>query len=261
MVSAHRQKKETRKGINNPFRLVLFFAVLTFALTLGVVYAWEALLMSPLYSYVQSIYPDNPEKAWKIAQRIEHFFISVVVNAIVVTLLLRLVDKQQHRLRESEERYRALFEHATDGIGVIRAVDFILIDANKKFAEILGYAPQALIGKHVDVLFPTADRLTARSLLESLACAPTDNPPENLLLGYDKEVALRPAAGGLLPVSLSCSALSMGEERLLTLIIHDLTERKKLEREREAMQHQLFQSSKLASIGEFRARTMGDSWQ
>jgi PAS domain S-box-containing protein len=253
MVSAHRQTKETRKGVNNRAKLVLFFAVLTFALTLIVVYAWEALLMSPLYSYVQSVYPNNPEKAWKTAQRVEHFFISVVVDAIVVTLLLRLVDKQQHRLRESEERYRALFEHATDGIGVIRTVDFILIDANRKFAEILGYAPQALIGKHVDVLFPTADRINARALLESLACAPSDSPTENLLLGYDKEVALRPAAGGLLPVSLSCSALSMGEERLLTLIIHDLTERKKLEREREAMQHQLFQSSKLASIGELSA--------
>lgn len=253
MASAHRQKKTTRKGINNPAKLVLFFAALTFVLTLVVVYAWEELLMTPLYSYVQGLYPNNPEKAWKTAQRIEHFFISVVVDAIVVTLLLRLVDKQQHRLRESEERYRALFEHATDGIGVVRAVDFMLIDANKKFAEILGYAPQALIGKHVDELIPTQDHMPARALLESLTFASADSPPENSFLGFDKEIALQSAAGGLLPVSLSCNALSMGEERLLILIIHDLTERKKLEREREAMQRQLFQSSKLASIGELSA--------
>ena len=56
-----------------------------------------------------------------------------------------------------------------------------------------------------------------------------------------------------MPVSLSCSAISMGKERLLTLIIHDLTEHKKLQRERAAMQQQLFQSSKLASIGELSA--------
>ncbi|HEX5735093.1 MAG TPA: ATP-binding protein [Blastocatellia bacterium] len=253
MASPNQQQRATRESGNNRFKLILFFAALTFVLTLAVVYAWEALLMSPLYDYVQRHYPNNPEKAWKVAQRIEHFFISVVVDAIVVTLLLRLVDKQQRRLRESEERYRALFEHASDGIGVVRATDFLILDVNNMFAEILGYKPPALIGKHVDELFADKEPLSARALLEQLACEESDRHPEDLSLGDHKEVDFRTASGGLLPVSLSCSVLSMGEEKLLTLIIHDLTERKKLQREREAMQRQLFQSSKLASIGELSA--------
>ncbi|HJQ70432.1 MAG TPA: ATP-binding protein [Blastocatellia bacterium] len=253
MASANLHEKDRPRGANNRFKLVLFFAALTFVLTLGVVYAWEALLMSPLYDYVQRHYPNQPEKAWKVAQRIEHFFISVTVDAIVVTLLLRLVDKQQRRLRESEERYRALFEHASDGIGVVRAADFVIIDVNNKFAEILGYKPAGLIGKNVDELFAESGEVTSRALLESLACEAPAHPPDDISLGDHREVAFRNASGGLLPVSLSCSALSIDREKLLTLIIHDLTERKKLQREREAMQRQLFQSSKLASIGELSA--------
>ena len=253
MSSANQQEKAAPGGANNRFKLVLFFAALTFVLTLVVVYAWEELLMSPLYEYVQGLYPNNAEKAWKVAQRVEHFFISVVVDAIVVTLLLRLVDKQQRRLRESEERYRALFEHAGDGIGVVRATDFHIVDVNRKFTEILGYKPLALIGKHVGELFAEDEPSSVRAVLEQLACEGAEHPTEDLSLGDHKEVAFRTASGGLLPVSLTCSALSMGEEKLLTLIIHDLTERKKLQREREAMQRQLFQSSKLASIGELSA--------
>ena len=49
------------------------------------------------------------------------FLISFMVDALVVTLLLRLVHRQQRQLRESEERYRALFEQARDGIGVVRS--------------------------------------------------------------------------------------------------------------------------------------------
>ena len=182
MASPNQQEKESPKGASNRFKLVLFFAALTFVLTLAVVYAWEELLMSPLYSYVQGHYPNDPEKAWKVAQRIEHFFISVTVDAIVVTLLLRLVDRQQRRLRESEERYRGLFEHASDGIGVVRDTDFIIVDVNKMFAEILGYRPVALIGKHVDELFAELEPLPARSLLEHLARESPDRPPEDLSL-------------------------------------------------------------------------------
>jgi signal transduction histidine kinase len=55
-----------------------------------------------------------------------------------------------------------------------------------------------------------------------------------------------------------CAAVSSDElttdgEKLVILIIHDLSERRQLEAEKEQIQHQLFQSSKLASVGELSA--------
>jgi hypothetical protein len=76
------------KKLNN-LQLIIFFVSLTVALTLVVVLAWEQVLMKPLYGWFESNYPGpgNADFRWRMAQRIEHFIISVIVDTIVVTLL------------------------------------------------------------------------------------------------------------------------------------------------------------------------------
>jgi signal transduction histidine kinase len=60
-------------------------------------------------------------------------------------------------------------------------------------------------------------------------------------------------AGAPLPISFSFNSLSTDGEELLILIIRDLSARKRLEAENEEIQRQLFESSKLASLGELSA--------
>src|SRR5215216_2548395 len=120
-------------------KLVLFFTGLTILLTWVVILTYSQFLRQPFYAWVEARWPNREGLQDQIQQSIEHFFISTVVDLIVVTLLLRLVNRQQQRLRDSEERYRALFEHAGDGIGVVMASDHLLVDVNKKFGEVLGY--------------------------------------------------------------------------------------------------------------------------
>src|SRR6185295_15110128 len=121
-------------------KIIVFFVVLTILLTIGVIGLWEATLRPPFFAWVEARYPGdaNTELRWNIKQRVEHVFISFMVDAMVVTLLLRLVHRQQRKLRMSEERYRALFEQARDGIGVVRLSDYHLVEANIKVCEILG---------------------------------------------------------------------------------------------------------------------------
>src|SRR6185503_2821145 len=132
-------------------RIVLFFVVLTVIMTIGVIIFWEEVLRPPFFSWVEARYPGvaYAQFRWNIQQRVEHFFISVTVDALVVTLLLRLVHRQQRQLRESEERYRALFEQAKDGIGLIRLTDHRLIEANDKFCAILGLRQQDCSGRDI----------------------------------------------------------------------------------------------------------------
>src|SRR5215213_4875428 len=133
------------------FKVVLFFVLLTVIMTIGVIAFWEELLRPPFFSWVEARYPGvaYAQFRWNIQQRVEHFFISVTVDALVVTLLLRVVTRQQRQLRESEERYRALFEQARDGIGLVRLADYRLIEANDKFCEILGLRQQDSAGRDV----------------------------------------------------------------------------------------------------------------
>src|SRR5689334_15405548 len=145
-------------------RLVIFFTVLTSALTLVVIATWEKVLRPPYFGWVERHYPgpQNADSRWKIEQRTEHFFISMTVDVVVVSILLMLVDRQQRRLIDSEQRYRALFEHAHDGIGVVHGTDFKLIEVNSKFAKAFDRHPRELAGQDVRELLAQIGRASCR---------------------------------------------------------------------------------------------------
>lgn len=227
--------------------LILFFTALTVCLTAVVVMAWEKVLMTPFYSVIETYYPGaaNSVARWRMQQRFEHFFISTAVDLIVVSLLLRLVSRQQRKLVASEERYRALFEHANDGIVIVSAANRSVIEVNNKFCELFGCRPHELVGKNINEL---DWRTEGGEEGDSLAVALSDHNCA------DKELSVHTSSGVPLPVSVSCSTLSMGEERLLVLIVRDWSIRKRLEAEKEEMQRQLFHNEKIAALGRVAAQ-------
>lgn len=227
------------------FKIIAFFVALTLLLTIGVIAFWEATLRPPFFAWVDARYPGeaNVQRRWDIKQRVEHVFISIMVDALVVTLLLRLVHRQQRRLRASEERYRALFEQARDGIGLVRLSDHRLVEANNKVCEILGLRQQECVDRDIRVLLGTT----------------TSNPQPELMMtsngqaAGESELTIQTSQGQAVPVSVSFTPLSTDGEEVMIMSLRDLSVRKKLEAEREEMQRQLYQSSKMASIGELSA--------
>ncbi len=234
-----------KKGRN--LFLVVFFTALTIALTAIVVLAWEKFLMAPFYSIIEMYYPGeaNSVARWRMQQRFEHFFISTVVDVFVVTLLLRLVGRQQRKLTASEERYRAIFEHANDGIVIVAAPSRTIVEVNNKFCELFGCRAEDLVGRHISALSWNADDGETGDTLATV-----------LQDGYctDKELSIKTATGAWLPVSVSCSSLSTDEDRLLVLIVRDWSIRKRLEAEKEEMQRQLFHNEKIAALGRVAAQ-------
>jgi signal transduction histidine kinase len=84
----------------------LAFTVLTIVLTAVVIVTWEQVLRPHYYGWVERNYPgpENAENRWKLEQRGEHFFISMTVDVIVVSILLAMVDRNQRRLVEANEQ-------------------------------------------------------------------------------------------------------------------------------------------------------------
>ena len=226
--------------------LVLSFALLTFALTAVVMLTWERVIRDPFFAWVEQRYPgeENRQVRRDVQQRVEHFTISLTVDIVVVTLLLRLISHKQRAIIESEERYRALFEHAGDGIGVASAADLCLAEVNNRFCEILACTPQAAVGHDAREIIRTYDggRRTddLARLLESGDAG-------------EAELTVGTGDGATRPVAVAFSTLSTEKERLLIFIIRDLSSRRRLEAEREQMRQQLFQTAKLASLGELSA--------
>ena len=93
-----------KKGFNA--RLIIAFAVLTVVLTAVVIVTWEQVLRPYYYGWVEREYPgpENAENRWKLEQRGEHFFISMTVDLIVVSILLAMVDRNQRRLVAANEQ-------------------------------------------------------------------------------------------------------------------------------------------------------------
>ena len=228
------------------FKMIVFFVALTVVMTIGVIGFWEKIMRPPFFAWVDTRYPGdvNAEKRWNIKQRTEHVFISLMVDALVVTLLLRLVHRQQRKLRESEERYRALFEQARDGIGVVHLDDYRVIEANDKFCEILGLRQQDCAGRDVRELIPGSTGNDRTELTPATS---------NGHVSGESELTIQTPRGQTLPVSVSLAPLSTDGEKLMIISLRDLSIRKQLEAEREEMQRQVYQSSKLASIGELSA--------
>ena len=226
--------------------LILSFTLLTVVLTAVVMLAWERTIRDPFFVWVERRYPGEEHRGTRrdIQQRVEHFFISIVVDVVVVTLLLRLLTHKQQALVESEGRYRALFEHAGDGIGVASAADLRLVEVNNRFCEILDCTPQAAVGRD------------AREIIRTYGDGRRTDDLTRLLESGDSgeaELVIETPDGTTRPVAVSFSTLSTEKERLRIFIIRDLSARRRLEAEREQMRRQLFQTAKLASLGELSA--------
>ena len=98
-------------------RLIILFTVLTVVLTAAVILMWEGVLRRPYYAWVARNYPgpENAEHRYKLEQRGEHFFISMTVDVIVVSLLLALGDRQHRRLVVATEQLAHTEKVATLG--------------------------------------------------------------------------------------------------------------------------------------------------
>lgn len=93
-----------KKGFS--IRLVILFTVLTVFLTGSVILVWEQVLKPPYYHWIERNYPGPANAAHRdrIEQRSEHFFISMTVDVIVVSILLAIVNRKQRRLVEANQR-------------------------------------------------------------------------------------------------------------------------------------------------------------
>ncbi len=144
----------------------------------------------------------------------EHRYLLDGIAGIFGQMLERL-DIQQ-ALKESEQKYRALFEHSPDGIVILHPETGVLSFANTAIGEILGYPPATLETMTLVQLFPPSVMETVRAELASIA-----RHEKTLTEG----LPCLTKEGGLVYVDITGSVITInGEERLLC-VFRDTTER------------------------------------
>jgi two-component system sensor kinase FixL len=146
----------------------------------------------------------------------------------------------EERLRASEARWRAIIESAVDGIVIIDVGGHV--EAFNPAAErLFGYSEAEMLGRNVAVLMPSPDREEHDGYLARYM-----RTGEAHIIGLGREVTAMRRDGTTFPVHLSVGEITVGGERRFTGIIHDLSQRVRIE-------EQLREQTALARLGEMAA--------
>jgi two-component system, cell cycle sensor histidine kinase and response regulator CckA len=148
------------------------------------------------------------------------------------THLEELVQKRTKDLSMSEQRFRALFDNANDGV-VVLDKDGIIINMNNKFCELHGFDKEALIGTHFKFLEVEDHKEEKEERLKRIL--------DGESLVFETEHYKRDGSKILLEVS--SKGINIGGDLFVQSFHRDITEKK-------AIQEQLMHSQKMESIGQ-----------
>ena len=135
-------------------------------------------------------------------------------------------------LIESEEKYRALMNNASEGI-LLADVEGNFLEANKKMLEMADYSLDELLKLKLPQILPAAEAPRAQAAFKELLASGAVAVADAQLLRKD---------GRIIPIDLTASLVRYAGKTVVQAILRDISERKKMEEERLLL-------SKLESLG------------
>jgi len=127
--------------------------------------------------------------------------------------------------RDSEERLRAILETAVEGIITIDERG-IIESLNPAAERLFGYEASEVVGSNVSLLMPAPYRGQHDGYLANYL-----RTGRARIIGIGREVVGLRKDGTVFPMHLSVSEVRLAHKRLFTGFVHDITERKRLEKE------------------------------
>jgi PAS domain S-box-containing protein len=151
-------------------------------------------------------------------------------------------QQAQRALAESEQRYRQLFEKAGEAVFVIQpqsSDSARIIQANQAAAEMHGYSVDELIGMSIKELNTpeTAEGFARRN--------------QRVLAGewIHEEISHLKRDGSPFQTEVSAGPIDIGDQRYVLAFYRDISDRKRMEAEKAAMEVQIRQANKMEAIG------------
>lgn len=146
------------------------------------------------------------------------------------------------QVRESEEKYRDLYDNAPDGYYSFDE-NGAIVEINQTLLTMLGYERTEIVGKK-----------QIKEMLSSESAEVCDMLFSEFKRGgsiQNLELTMIRKDGSLLPVTMSASTVFDKSGRFVMgrSIVRDFTEKKKMDEEKRRLQEQLFQSQKLEALG------------
>ena len=146
--------------------------------------------------------------------------------------------------QEREKRLRSITRTAPDAIVIIDETGIIDM-VNPAAERLFGYSSAELVGRNVKVLMPSPHREAHDSHL-----ARYRETGEKRVIGIGRVVVGRRKDGTTFPARLAIGEIELGQGRLFTGFLHDITERENIQRRAGILQQELMHASRLSAMGE-----------
>ena len=144
------------------------------------------------------------------------------------------------RLRESDDQFRAIFEHARDGILVANAADGTFVQANSVICAMLGYSRDDLLGRSVTEIHPPDQLPMIREAFERQTRVEFLGATNLQMLRKDSTIFFAEVSSS--PVTIQDRQCSIG-------MFRDITERRLAEEALRAAEAQGRHLQKLQAVG------------
>ncbi|WP_324719473.1 PAS domain S-box protein [Salinimicrobium sp. HB62] len=182
----------------------------------------------PLFGLPVRIKTQSGSYCW-----LETTFTNLIKDPAVGGLVVNFRDISQYKkaelaIRESEEKYRSFFEHSLDGI-LLTVTDGQILAANPAICRMLGMTEDEICRAGRFAIVDSGDERVGKAIKERRA------------KGHVKaEVTFIRKDGSKFPVELTSSVfLTAHGEKRTSMIVRDLSEKKKAEEEKEAVLQEL----------------------
>jgi PAS domain S-box-containing protein len=205
----------------------------------------NAVLQNPRDTFAAEFRMCHADGSWRQFEAIgQNLLLDPSVAGVVVNYRdITERKRAEERLRDSEARMRAIVDTAVDGIITIDERG-IIESVNPAAVRTFGYTDGELVGVNVSVLMPAPycddhDRYLAHYREMGI----------RNVIGNRREVVCKRKDGNQFPVDLGISEVRLGERRIFTGIIRDITDRKHAEeelRESEQRQRRALSAARLA---------------
>jgi PAS domain S-box-containing protein len=146
-------------------------------------------------------------------------------------------------LRDSEHRFRAMFESAAFGTAVLD-LEGKVVSSNRALDEMLGYSATEIVGRAVDQMTHEGDRDRELELFAKLVAGERDV--------YRLEKRCLASSGAVVWTRNTVSLVRDADDRpkFAIAMLEDITSRKRAEDDRVRLESQLRQAQKMEAVGQ-----------
>jgi two-component system cell cycle sensor histidine kinase/response regulator CckA len=145
--------------------------------------------------------------------------------------------RTEESIRDSEIRYRRLFEAAQDGILILDANTGLITDVNPFLMELLDYSAEEFIGKALWEIGPFKDVAASKTAFRELQA--------QKYVRYEN-LPLSTRAGRSINVEFVSNVYRVNHKKVIQCNIHDITQRKR----KEMTEQQVRQAQKMEAVGQ-----------